>query len=272
MDDEFKLEANYHSHTYRCGHAVGTDEEYVRFALRKGLKAIGFSDHVILPGASQPGMRGDPSLLEGYISSVKSLKAKYRGEIDVLLAFECEWYRQEFASYYRDLLAEKGFDYLILGQHCFHENGRFTFYGEMSDREESLRKYTADVLDALDSGLFAYVAHPDLYVRWYRKWDALCEECAYLICRKAKQMNTPLEINMGPSRWARKSDPDDLSILIYPYPRFFQIAKEVGNQFVAGVDAHDPKEYLTSDYVWLNRFLEKLGIAPLKRVAFPKVK
>ena len=36
---------NYHSHTSRCGHAVGTDEEYVKAAIAAGYQKMGFSDH-----------------------------------------------------------------------------------------------------------------------------------------------------------------------------------------------------------------------------------
>ena len=37
--------ANYHTHTPRCGHASGTEREYIERALEKGLSALGFSDH-----------------------------------------------------------------------------------------------------------------------------------------------------------------------------------------------------------------------------------
>lgn len=37
---------NIHTHTVRCNHAVGTDEEYVTAAINNGLKLLGFSDHV----------------------------------------------------------------------------------------------------------------------------------------------------------------------------------------------------------------------------------
>ena len=36
---------NYHTHTYRCGHAVGTERDYVEAALKAGIRTLGFSDH-----------------------------------------------------------------------------------------------------------------------------------------------------------------------------------------------------------------------------------
>ena len=37
--------ANYHTHTWRCSHATGTEEEYVQAALDRKLEILGFSDH-----------------------------------------------------------------------------------------------------------------------------------------------------------------------------------------------------------------------------------
>ncbi len=266
------IDANYHSHTFRCGHAYGSDENYVLEAMRHGFKAIGFSDHVILPGTTQPGMRGDPSLLEEYISSVCSLKKKYAGQIEVYLAFECEWYHEEYASYYRDLLLKRGFDYLILGQHCFRTGDRFVYYSQVADDKQAIDLYVRDVLSAIDSGLFAYIAHPDHFLIWYGKWDETAEKASWKICRAAKEKGLPLELNMGPSRWKAKTSLDDLSIVCYPYPKFFEIAKQVGNDIVIGVDAHDPSDYVKSDFEWIIDFAQRLGLKPLKRIKFPSIK
>lgn len=37
--------ANYHTHTPRCNHAVGREQDYIQRALEGGLKELGFSDH-----------------------------------------------------------------------------------------------------------------------------------------------------------------------------------------------------------------------------------
>lgn len=262
------IDANYHSHTSRCGHAFGMDEEYVTEALKQGFKIIGFSDHVMLPGLSQLGMRGDFSLFDGYVSSVKSLKKKYAGAIDVYLSFECEWYYGEFASYYRDLLTKYGFDYLVLGQHCLRLNGRFVYYSEIRDEKRGVKLYTQDVVSAIESGLFSYIAHPDHFLIWYGKWDEAAEKASWAICRAAKEKGLPLEINMGPSRWKAKTSIDDLSIVCYPYPKFWEIAKQVGNEVIIGVDAHAPSDYASSDFTWVLDFAERLGFKPLKRIKF----
>ena len=37
--------ANYHTHTPRCGHAIGSERQYIERAIEEGFKVLGFSDH-----------------------------------------------------------------------------------------------------------------------------------------------------------------------------------------------------------------------------------
>ena len=87
------MKNNYHSHTYRCGHAAGRDEDYVLSAIRNGFNTIGFTDHVMVPGIEDDfGMRGGYSEFQGYLDSVNSLKEKYKDQINVIVGIESEYY------------------------------------------------------------------------------------------------------------------------------------------------------------------------------------
>ena len=67
---------NYHTHTYRCKHAKGTDEEYVLKAIEAGYTVLGFSDHA--PYRDYPSDRShmDFEQLDDYIDSINYLKEK----------------------------------------------------------------------------------------------------------------------------------------------------------------------------------------------------
>ena len=39
---------NYHTHTYRCGHALGNEYEMVEAALHEGYQELGMSCHIAL--------------------------------------------------------------------------------------------------------------------------------------------------------------------------------------------------------------------------------
>ena len=40
---------NFHTHNYRCEHAVGNVEDYVKVAIREGYTELGISDHAPMP-------------------------------------------------------------------------------------------------------------------------------------------------------------------------------------------------------------------------------
>ena len=44
-DEDFTMKTNFHTHTARCCHASGRDEEYVQSAIRGGYQILGFADH-----------------------------------------------------------------------------------------------------------------------------------------------------------------------------------------------------------------------------------
>ena len=125
----------FHSHTYRCGHAVKDIEDYVIRAIDYGYKKYGVSDHVFLPGVINPSVRGDYSLLGEYINEFKRCKDLYSNQIEMYLGFECEW-SIYYKKYYESLIRDRGFDYLICGQHMgFDEN--FDIYGYFSENPEN---------------------------------------------------------------------------------------------------------------------------------------
>ena len=86
--------ANYHTHTARCLHAAGAEREYVERALQGGCRVLGFSDHTPYPFPAPyvSGFRMRMDQLEGYVRTVLDLRAAYRGEIEIRLGLEVEYY------------------------------------------------------------------------------------------------------------------------------------------------------------------------------------
>ncbi len=255
------LPYNLHSHTFRCGHAVGEDEQYVLAAMEAGFKELGFSDHVILPGIHQAGMRGEEFLLEGYIRSVRELQDKYKDKIKIYLGFECEWYGQRFEDYYRSLLDKHHFDFLIQGQHCFLDHGFMTWYARLGP-VEGPKRYVNDLIDGMESGLFTYVCHPDIYCSWCGQWNRLAYDIAHRIAFTAKRLNIPLEINCGYRDRTEEIEKEDC--LTYPCNHFWDIVGEYGVPVVIGVDAHNPKDYLVTKYDFYEKFASRHHLTLLR--------
>ena len=110
------MKVNLHTHTTRCYHAWGTDEEYVQSAIQAGFDVLGFSDHTPFPYENGyfNGDKMEMDQLEDYISSVEHLREKYRGQIQIFLGLECESVPR-FFPFLRELRSR--LDYMILGNH-----------------------------------------------------------------------------------------------------------------------------------------------------------
>lgn len=255
----------YHTHTYRCGHANGKEEDYILSAIEKGYKVVGFTDHVFLPDVIQEGMRGNYDELNDYINTVNYLKNKYKDKIEIHLGFECE-YGEKYKEYYTYLKKQKGIEYLILGQHLFFENNDLVWLSCSGAPEEMLDKYTHTLISAMETGLFTYIAHPDLFIRFFEKITPYVEEHIRMICEAAKKHNVPLEINLGSLRdGGRRQKPNHLN---YPDEGFFKIVSEYDIPVIIGIDAHDPRDFdpNISDIKYAEEIANKYGLKLLHRM------
>ena len=149
---------NFHTHTFRCGHAsYENEEEYIDLYIKNNFKTIGFSDHMPFPKEELPQERIKMYVKDckGYINKINSLKKVYNN-IEILVGFECEYdrlYNQHLIN-----LKEKC-DYLILGQHFIRD---VTPIGNI----DYPIIYANSVCEALDTGLFDYLAHPDIFLKY----------------------------------------------------------------------------------------------------------
>ena len=221
--------ANYHTHTVRCKHAKGEDHEYVEAAIAEGFKILGFSDHTPQPypeGFVSP-IRMDMAQLPDYVDSLVRLRDKYRNDIQILIGYEVEYSRNYFEPLLRKL-NEYTPDYIIQGQHFVEDEVDGFYAGSKTDREEKLKAYVDFTIEGMKTGLFSYLAHPDL-INYTGPDDIYCRHMSRIV-EAAVDLNLPLEVNVFgfvDNRW-------------YPSERFFKMAKGYNPRFIIGCDAHDP--------------------------------
>ena len=142
------MKVNLHTHTYRCRHAKGSDEEYVLAAIDAGYDKLGFADHTPFPYANGF-VNGDKMLIEelpDYIDSVLNLKEKYRGQIEILLGLECEAV-PEFFPFLREM--KQKMDYLILGS---HGDKRIDPYSGVLKEPQQLWRYLDFTVEGMETG------------------------------------------------------------------------------------------------------------------------
>ena len=222
--------ANYHTHTARCGHAVGEDREYVERALERGLKILGFSDHIPMPfrDGHESRFRVPLARLEDYVRSVLDLRAEYEKEIRILLGFESEYY-PDYEEALAELLAPYPVDFRILGQH-FNDSSESLYNPVPQESRERLSFYVDRVLEGLATGNFLYAAHPDLI--HFTGEEAFFRQEMTRLCRGARLLDIPLELNILGMREGRN----------YPDPLFWEIAARERNRVILGCDAHTPED------------------------------
>lgn len=253
---KFGERVNLHTHTFRCKHAVGTPRDYCAEAVRQGLCILGFSDHQPFPDGRFDESRMPFGDLEVYAREIEAARREFPG-LKILTGLEADYVRALGKSFYQEeFFDRRNFDYLILGPH-FNDPPES---GAGRGTEENVRLRVEAMIRAMETGLFAYVAHPDMFacsgLRWTPGVRALCRE----LISAAVALKVPLEINAYGLRkpWievAGERRPQ------YPWRPFWELAAELGAVMVVGADAHRPGD------VWSNaeqavEWGAELGFAP----------
>lgn len=221
---------NYHTHTARCGHATGTQQEYVQRAIASGIEDMGFSDHFPwkAPDGSEASWRMPVCDVDSYREETIRLREKYKGQIKIFLGFEMEYYPEHFGRMLESAVSY-GAEYLILGQHYIapEYTGIKQVFSACEDASV-LRQYVDLLIDAMHTGVFSYVAHPDAFC--YKGTDlALYREEMRRLCIASKTLQIPLELNFLGIRAKRH----------YPRAEFWEVAGEEQAPVTFGFDAHD---------------------------------
>lgn len=243
---------NYHTHTYRCMHAYGSDEEYVQAAIKAGIKVLGFSDHTPWSYGSNfvAHMRMHKDDFHEYYTSIKALKEKYRDQIEIKIGLECEYFKR-YMPWLIQLCKQYELDYIILGNHYYLSDEFRVYFGSVCYDDEYLVKYVDEIIEGLKTGYFTYLAHPDLFMRGRNKFDEFAKKQSLRLLRACKELNIPIEYNLEGARVGYEYNQPS-----YPHPKFWDLASEVGNDVIIGYDAHNPRSLLEDRYY--NEAIEEL--------------
>lgn len=251
---------NLHTHSFYCGHGHGTIAEYAEEGRRLGLDLLGFSEHCPRPDGRFKRSRMASESMVLYEADCRREAGK--GGLAILAGYECD-YSPKHQDYYRELLASGRADYLITGTHFIplKDGSGFVspFTGTLAD--EDVITYRDMLISAMDSGLFSFVAHPDLYLAGYAEFNRLASETARIICRHAAELGLPLEVNGN----GFLKPPVD-GRYAYPVEDFWRIAAEESVRCIYNTDAHEV-ENLGRTRSLLEDFIARVGV----ELTFPSV-
>lgn len=239
---------NYHTHTPLCRHALGTDiTAYAQAAYDAGLAVLGFSDHAPFKDHDL-GYRMDYQELPLYFEQVDSMKNKYKELMQIKKGLEIEYLRHytkpdypNHRNYYEYLLIDQKCDYLILGEHFFTmEDGTLQNLYNVSNSEAFIL-YAKACVEAMSTGYFNIIAHPDLFGVNAFPWDKNCDIASNLIIEGAMKYHVVLEYNANGFRRGIHDFPDGPRFM-YPLEHFWSKVINSNIPVIIGSDNHAPEQ------------------------------
>ncbi|MFC5471461.1 histidinol-phosphatase HisJ [Cohnella suwonensis] len=230
---------DYHTHNYRCGHAVGTLEEYVLSAIDKGMEQIGLSDHMPLVNLTQeehPDIAMPMEELPRYVEECFSLKEKYKDRIAVRVGLEGD-YVEGYEDKIERIVRDYPWDYVIGSVHFL---GRwdvtdFRQANQWDGRNvaEAYALYFDAIAKAAATGFYDFIGHIDAIKRFAptppEEDVAALEEAAL---QAVKKHDVAFELNAAGFYAPCKE--------MYPADRILKRALELEIPVTFGSDAHHP--------------------------------
>src|ERR1700758_3198450 len=225
---------DYHVHTPLCRHAEGTPAEFIDAAKRAGLVEIGFSDHNPMP-ESFDDWRMNYDELPRYFDFVAEARAS---GFPVRLGLECDFIPGR-ESWIEKLAGMAQWDYLIGSVHYLAsgwdvDNPKHLFRFTEDSVESIWDRYWDLFSQCIHSGLFDFVAHPDLPKKFGHRPKGDLRRYYEPVIQALKRHDIAYEMNTAGLRKAAGE--------IYPALQFVELAQQAGVPMLINSDAHAPEE------------------------------
>jgi len=244
--------ANYHTHTRWCRHGTGEIKDYLEEALAHGLSEIAITEHVPLLGDPDP-RRLFCDEFPAFDGELNRLIAEYAGRLRVRKGFECEYYPGQMDSY-RRFRDDYGYEILILGQHT-NKDRSIDSFALTEPWQVSL--YADEVCEALRTGLFTFLAHPDVLFCGYRAFDAASEGAMRRIFATCEALDIPVELNANGWHYRRG----------YPCLQVWQtLAPQYRLRCLVGTDAHHVEDLMHPAAEKMEAVAREAGLCLLEKL------
>ena len=233
--------SDYHVHTPLCHHAEGWPTEFAQRALDLGLGELGFADHNPMPEQFDR-WRMAIEDLPRYIEAVAESRAKFP-QLTIRMGLECDFIAGR-ENWIEKLAGMEDWDFFIGSVHYLPsgwavDDPQYISRFRGGDVEEIWANYWRTYESAIRSGLFDFMAHPDLAKKFgFRPPGDLRRYYEPTIAALA-DTGTAFEINTAGLR-------KDCAEL-YPADEFLKLAAAAQIPLLINSDAHAPGE-LTAGY------------------------
>ncbi|MBS7609360.1 histidinol-phosphatase HisJ family protein [Candidatus Bathyarchaeota archaeon] len=228
---------DYHIHTSMCGHAHGEPIDYIKEAISKGFKEVGFSDHIILHvDRREYSMPLDK--VADYVEKIEEVKSISSSlGCQVRLGAEVD-YSDGKVEEIRILLGKYPFDYVLGSVHSlgdwFFDDPRYAYRYTEVDLESLYRDYFKALSKSIESRLFDVMAHPDLVKKFGFKPKVDLKSFYAEAVEALRKNHLCIEVNTSGLRKPVQE--------IYPSKDFLIMCHRAGVPVTLGSDAHSPME------------------------------
>lgn len=228
--------ADYHVHTPLCLHAAGWPVEFAARAVELGLDELGFADHNPMPERFD-GWRMLREDLPRYLEEVEKAREAFP-QLTIRLGLECDFLAGR-EHWIEELRTMADWDFFIGSVHYLND-------GTEVDHPQALKRYadgeTGAIWEAywktyrraIASGLFDFMAHPDLPKKFGFVPPGDLRRYFEPSVAALAETGTPFEINTA--GW-RKPCAEQ-----YPSRTFLDLAAAAGVPLLINSDAHAPGE------------------------------
>jgi len=233
------IRKDYHVHESHSSDAPSaTVERYCRMAERRGIDEIAFTTHLIIVGPDVD-VGVTPSQIPDYLEEIQG--ARDSTTVELRAGLEVDYFPEEEAQLGR-ILDEHPLDFVLGSLHYIRgydigtRRGSVDFFGGRP-LEEALDVYFTGFQEAVESGLFDAMAHPD----YFRKHIRLTHEepvtwerygtTVYEAIDSMKSSGVGFEVNSSGWRYGVEG--------VYPVDGFLRAVRDAGVEKVTvGSDSH----------------------------------
>lgn len=243
--------SNYHSHCNFCD-GRSYPEDFVKFAIRYGFRAYGFSSHSPLPFETSWNMSKED--MDEYLSEIARLKKKYAEQLEIYVGLEIDYLDLSYNAsipYFRELPLDYRIgsvhflpvSYPLIEANMMCIDGSFSDFSQGVDRyyggniRRLVEHYYHSSCDMVETGDIDIVGHLDkiymnsqrytgfsLEADWYR--DTFC---AYLDLIAEKG----LIVEVNTKNYTRKQE-------LYPHVQFLSEVLKRRIPVIVNSDCHYP--------------------------------
>lgn len=245
----------FHIHTHICKHASNKIEEIVAYALKHNYKKLYFTEHAYIdvkcPYSVSRATKKEIAQLRHKIDNYNN---KYKNKLKIYFGYEVE-YNKANRWYFKQIAKDPYCDFFVFGNH---------FYGDMfkmrwplplvvnvTKNTKQLKEFDANNKAGMSSGLMSWVAHPEVFLNSYGKWNKTTLAVSKNIIAYAKKYKLPLAFNVNIKSYETKTE------WHYPSKYFWQLVAKTNIPVIIESDAHDMH---TITVEWLNK-ARKLAIS-----------